>query len=118
MTRIDGGGSGERLARVALAGTAGINGGELLNFLGHGAALRRSPGDALVHETEGNKVRVSAVIIRMQVVARGKGMRGQHGVAVVVAYLGTARLQRTATGSSGFTAEAPPSWRCTGEGGE
>ena len=82
MTRIDGGGSGERLARVALAGTAGINGGELLNFLGHGTALRRSPGDALVHETEGNKVWVSAVSKGKRVRAREE-RRGQCGVAAM-----------------------------------
>ena len=92
--------------------------GEVSIFHGHGHGLRRSPGDALVHETEGNKVWVSAVIVGMQVEARGKEMGGQHGEAVVVAYLGTARLQRTATGNSGFTAEAPASWRCTREGGE
>jgi hypothetical protein len=118
MVQIDGGGVVEAPGRVALPGKEWFVGGELRNFLGYGHGLRRSPGDALVHETEGNKVWVSAVIVGMQVVARGKEMGGQHGEAVVVAYLGTARLQRTATGSSGFPAEAPASWRCTREGGE
>ena len=39
-------------------------------------------------------------------------MGGQHGEAVVVAYLG---LSSTGTSSSELAAEAPPSWRCTGE---
>ena len=111
--RIDGGGSGKTLARVALAGEGWFVGGEVLCFHGNFPKLRR-----FCARSRGKKLWVSAVTVGMQLVARGKEMGGQHGEAVVVAYLGTARLQRTATGSSGFTAEAPPSWRCTGEGGE
>ena len=55
MTLIDGGGVGKLDGRVVLAGTAGINGGEVADFHGHGQQLRRAPAAAVVQETEGNK---------------------------------------------------------------
>ena len=80
--QIDGGGVVEAPGRVTLPGKEWFVGGELRNFLGYGHGLRRSPGDALVHETEGNKVWVSAVIVGMQVVAREVRGKQQHGTAV------------------------------------
>ena len=54
-TLIDGGGVGEAPGRVAFPGKEWFVGGELRDFLGYGHGLRRPPGDALVHEREGNK---------------------------------------------------------------
>ena len=55
MMQIDGGDVGEAPGRVAFPGKEWFVGGELRNFLGYGHGLRRPPGDALVHEREGNK---------------------------------------------------------------
>jgi len=55
MRQIDGGDVGEAPGRVAFPGKEWFVGGELRDFLGYGHGLRRPPGDALVHEREGNK---------------------------------------------------------------
>ena len=81
-TRIDGGGVGKLAGRAALAGTAGIDGGVASNFHGHGSGLRRSPGDASVHENEGKRARVSAVRAENKVQG-SEGRNGQpNGVAM------------------------------------
>ena len=88
MTRIDGGGSGERLARVALAGTTGINGGELLNFLGYWQQLRRGFTARLCTNKMAKRARVSAWRERNTVQGLGKEMGQPNGVAAVAFYLG------------------------------
>ena len=82
MMQIDGGEVVKLAGRVALAGTAGINGGVVSNFHGHGQQLRRAPAAAAVQETEGKRARVSAVCIRKRVGARDERMGG-CGVAAM-----------------------------------
>ena len=74
--------------------------------------LRVAPGQ----ETEGKRGRVSEGFMEKGVRPERREGEGQHGLAVVVVYLGTASSMRT-TGGRGFAATAPPSWRCTRGGG-
>ena len=49
MTRIDGGGSGKAMVRVAVAGEVSVDGGDVVHFVGVGQQLRRSFEVASVH---------------------------------------------------------------------
>jgi hypothetical protein len=102
-TRIDGGGVGKLAGRAALAGTAGIDGGVVSNFHGHGSGLRRSPGDASVHENEGKRARVSAVRVENKVPGSERETGQPNGVAMVASYLGHGEVDAAAS---------TPSWRC------
>ena len=49
MKQIDGGGSGKAMGRVAVAGEASVDGGDVAHFLDVGQQLRRCFGVASVH---------------------------------------------------------------------
>ena len=61
MIQRDRGGLGKLAGEVPLPGTAPIDGIEQLRFHGQVLELGRYPGDDFVRDTEGKKVRVSAV---------------------------------------------------------
>ena len=94
MMQRDRGGLGKLAGEVSLPGTAPIDGVEQLRFHGHFPKLRRGPGGDSVHETEGKKVRVSAVSSSNNVEGSEGEKKQQHGTAVVVFNLGHGRARR------------------------
>ena len=113
MMQIDGGGSGKLLGGLALAGEASGVGGEQLLLRGR----VRTPVSFLRRSwvrIKGKKGRVSAVFNGEGSAAREERKREQHGVAVVVSYLGHGRAWRRTRAA----AAALPSWRCRRDGGE
>ena len=83
----DRGGFGKVAREVTLPGTAPIDGVEQLRFHEHFPKLRRGPGGDSVHETEGKRERVSAVVMEKSVQATEKRKGERHGTAVVDAHL-------------------------------
>ena len=81
------GGLGKLVGGVSLPGTAPIDGVEQLRFHGHFPKLQRGPGGDSVHETEGKRERVSAVVLEKRVQSREQRKGERHGTAVVDIHL-------------------------------
>ena len=87
MTQKGCGGLGKLAGGVTLPGMAPVDGGEQLRFHGHFPKLRRGPGCDSVHETEGKRERVSAVVVEKRVQSREQRKGERHGTAVVDTHL-------------------------------